>query len=83
MRQCYSRENAKEFAVTPPHVMPCPIVSRIANANPKCESEHVTRTLKRTRLPQDAREPTKHHDTTRHVTDMSQETYYRAGRPNY
>ena len=43
-RQCYSRENAKEIIVTSPHVMARPIVSRIANANPKRESEHITRT---------------------------------------
>ena len=43
-RQCYSRENAKEFVVTSPHVMPHPIVSRITNANPKREREHETRT---------------------------------------
>ena len=79
MRQRDSRENTKEFVVTSPHVMPRPIVSRIVNANPKCEREHVMRTLKQTRLPQDVREPTKHHDTSRYVTDMSHETYYHAG----
>ena len=59
-----SHENAKEFTVTSPHVMPCPIVSRISNATLKCECEHVTRTLKQTRQPPDAREPMKHHDTS-------------------
>ena len=37
--------------------MPRPIVSRIANANREREREHVTRTLKRMRLPQDVRDP--------------------------
>ena len=32
--------------MTSPHVMPRPIVSRIANANREREREHVTRTLK-------------------------------------
>ena len=44
MRQRDLRENAKEFIVTSPHIMPRPIVSRIANANPKREREHETRT---------------------------------------
>ena len=43
-RQCDSRENVKEFIVTSPHVMPHPIISRIANANPKCQGKHVTQT---------------------------------------
>ena len=73
MRQHYSRQNAKEFVVTSHHIMPRPIISRIANANPKCEHEHVTRTLKRTRLTQDICDPTKHHHTSRHVTDMSRD----------
>ena len=42
--QCDSCENVKEFVVTSPHVMPHPIVSRIANANPKSEHELKTRT---------------------------------------
>ena len=43
-RQRDSRENAKEFIMMSPHVMPRPIVSRIANANPKCDCEHEMRT---------------------------------------
>ena len=62
MRQCYSRENVKEFVLTSPHLMPCPIVSRIANANQKHEREHETQTQKQTRLSQDVCEPMKHHD---------------------
>ena len=58
MRQRESCENAKEFVVTSPHVLPHPIISRIVNVNPKREREH---------------------DTSRHVTDMSYETYYHAG----
>ena len=45
-RQHDSRENAKDFVVTSPHLMPHPIVSRIANANLKRDCEHVTRTEK-------------------------------------
>ena len=37
MRQCDSRENVKDFVVMSPHVMPHPIISRIVNANLKCE----------------------------------------------
>ena len=59
--------------------MPRPIVSQIVKANPKCEREHVKQTRTRTRLLQDAREPTRRHDMSRHVTDMSHETYYHAG----
>ena len=44
MRQRDSRENAKEFVVMSPHVMPRPIVSQIVNANPKHEHEHVMQT---------------------------------------
>ena len=44
MSQRDSRENAKEFVMMSPHIMPRPIVSQIANANPKCEHEHVTQT---------------------------------------
>ena len=40
--QCDSHENVKEFIVTSPHVMPCPIVSQIVNANPKREHEPET-----------------------------------------
>ena len=43
-RQQDSRENVKEFIMTSPHVMPRPIVSRIANANRERERKHVTRT---------------------------------------
>ena len=64
MRQHDSRENVKEFIVTSPHIMPRPIVSRIANANREREREHITRTLKRTRLPQDVRDPTQQHETS-------------------
>ena len=41
-----SCENAKEFVVTSPHVMPCPIISQIANANHEheCECEPKTQT---------------------------------------
>ena len=39
MRQHDSCENVKEFVMTSPHVMPCPIVSQIANANLECECE--------------------------------------------
>ena len=35
-----SCENIKEFAVMSPHVMQCPIVSQIANANSNHEHEH-------------------------------------------
>ena len=44
--------------------MPRPIVSRIANANREREREHVTRTLKRTRLPQDVRDPIQQRETS-------------------
>ena len=44
-RHCYSHENTKEFVMMSPHVMPRPIVSRIANMNLKFEREHRTRTL--------------------------------------
>ena len=37
-RQCDSPENMREFIVMSPHVIPCPIVSQIANAN--LEREH-------------------------------------------
>ena len=37
-----SCENMKEFVLTSPHVMPHPIVSQIANANPKRECKHET-----------------------------------------
>ena len=40
MSQHDSQENAKEFIVTSPHVMPCPIVSRIVNANHECKHNH-------------------------------------------
>ena len=56
--------NVKEFIVTSPHVMPRPIVSRIANANREREREHVTRTLKRTRLPEDVRDPIQQRETS-------------------
>ena len=46
MYQHDSRENMKEFIMISPHVMPCPIVSRIMNANMKCEHEPEMRTLK-------------------------------------
>ena len=59
-----SSKNAKEFIVTSPHVMPRPIVSRIANANREREREHVTRTLKRTRQPQDVRNPVQQRKTS-------------------
>ena len=36
--QCDSNENLKEFVMMSPHVMPHPIISRIANA--KYEHEH-------------------------------------------
>ena len=64
MRQRDSRENAKELIMTSPHVMPRPIVSRIANASRERECEHVTRTLKRTRLPQDVRDPIQQRETS-------------------
>ena len=63
-RQHDSRENVKEFIVTSPHVMPRPIISRIANANRARECEHITRTLKRTQLPQDVREPIQQRETS-------------------
>ena len=44
MRQQDSRENAKEFIVTSPHVMARPIVSRITNANHEREREHIMQT---------------------------------------
>ena len=44
MHQCDSCENIKEFVVMSPHVMPHPIESQIANANPKREREHVMQT---------------------------------------
>ena len=59
--------------------MPRPIVSRIANVNHERDREPEMRT----QLSQDVRERMKHHDTSQHVTDMSHETYYHAGRPNY
>ena len=34
-----SHENMKEFIMTSPHVMPCPITSQIMNVNPKHECE--------------------------------------------
>ena len=37
MYECDSHENVKEFVMTSPHIMPHPIISRIANANLKCE----------------------------------------------
>ena len=43
MYQHESHENMKEFFMTSPHVMPCPIISRIMNVNckhkrePQCE----------------------------------------------
>ena len=64
MRQHDSRESVKEFIVTSSHIMPRPIVSRIANANREREREHVTRTLKRTRLPQDVRDPIQQRETS-------------------
>ena len=64
MRQHDSRESVKEFIVTSSHVMPRPIVSRIVNANRERECEHVTRTLKRTRLPQDVRDPIQQRETS-------------------
>ena len=39
MCQCDTHENVKEFVVTSPHIMPRPIISRIANVNPKHEHE--------------------------------------------
>ena len=39
--------------------------------------------IQQIRLSQDVREPTKHHDMSRHVTDMSHETYLHARRPKY
>ena len=63
-RQRDSRKSVKEFIVMSSHVMPRPIVSRIANANREREREHITRTLTQTRLPQDVREPTKHRKTS-------------------
>ena len=32
-----SHENVKEFVMTSPHIMPCPIISRITNVNLKRE----------------------------------------------
>ena len=42
MGQRDSCENAKQFVVMSPHVMPHSIVSQIANVNLKRECEHVT-----------------------------------------
>ena len=39
MDQHDSHENAKEFVMTSPHIMPCPIVSQIANTNNEHECE--------------------------------------------
>ena len=66
MRQHDSCENVKEFIMTSPHIMPRPIVSQIANANREheCEREHVTRTLKRMRLPQDIRDQIQQRETS-------------------
>ena len=41
MHQRDSGENAKEFVVMSPHVMPHPIISQIVNTKLKCECEHV------------------------------------------
>ena len=37
-------ENAKEFIVMSPHVMPHPIISQTTNTNPKHEDEPETQT---------------------------------------
>ena len=61
MRQCDSCENAKEFVMRSPHVMPHPIVSQIANANLKMNAT-VARCLQ-------ANETSRHVTTChRHVT---------------
>ena len=39
-----SCENMKEFVMMSPHVMPHPIISQIANANPKHECKPKTQT---------------------------------------
>ena len=45
--QCDSCENMKEFVIMmSPHIMQCPIVSQIANANQECEHKPETRTPK-------------------------------------
>ena len=41
---CDSHETVKQFIMTSLHVMPHPIISQIANANPKREREPETRT---------------------------------------
>ena len=50
--------------MTSPHIMPHPIVSRLANANRERERKHVTQTLKRMRLPQDVRDPIQQCETS-------------------
>ena len=46
MYQHDSYENMKKFVMTSPHVMAHPIVSRIANMNPKHECEPEMQTQK-------------------------------------
>ena len=62
--QCESCENMKEFFVTSPHIMPCPIVSQITNANHKMEH--------------DSREMFMSLQNTMTCQDTSHETYFNA-----
>ena len=79
MYQHDSRENVKEFVMMSPHVMPCPIVSQITNANLKCEREPEMQT-------QNECDCCETFESQRNITthqDMSHQTYFHTSRPNY